>query len=320
MRAAREESLTLFREAGDLWGTAWATHCLGRSAAEEGDHETARRLHEEAERLFRAQGDPFSLAYPLIGLGNIALRRGEYDTARRYFTECLAIRDRYGGQSSATANALENLAMAEWCLGDWQTALGRLERGVELRRVGGMRQDMARGLLRLGQVALSAGELERAGGPLKEGLSLFRKHGDRNREARAIIALGRLAHEQHRWVEALSLLRDGLALAQAVMDRTTVATALEETAAFLGGQAGLRMPERAGRLLGAAEALRRTVPTPVPPPERARREQQRAVLSSVLGDTSFQAAWAMGQTLSLEQAVTEAMQALAQEAESVARN
>jgi tetratricopeptide (TPR) repeat protein len=320
MRAAREESLALFREVGDLWGTARATHDLGRSACEEGDYETARRLHEEAAALFRAQGDPYSLAYPLIGLGHVAQRQGDYAAARRYFAECLAIRERYLSQSVAKANALGNLALADWCLGDWQAALARLEECVELRRTGGTPHAMASNLYSLGRAALCAGQPERAAGPLRESLLLFRKHGNRKGEAQALIALGRLAREQQRPRDAPPFLREGLALALAVTDPAAVATALDETASLLGDQNMAREWHQAARLLGAAQALRQIAAAPAPPPERARHEQQRAAVHAALGDAAFQAAWAAGQALTLEQAAAEAVQALEEEAGRPAGN
>jgi tetratricopeptide (TPR) repeat protein len=314
MRAACEESLVLFREAGDLWGTAWATHCLGRATCEAGDSETAQRLHEEAVRLFRAQGDPLGLAYPLVGLGHLAMQRADYAAARRYYTECLAIRDRYLSQSAAKGNALSNLAWVEWSLGEWEAAIARLEECVELRRTGGMPHAMASNLYSLGRAALCAGQPERAAGPLQEGLDLFRKYGNRKGEAQALIALGRLAREQQRPKVAPPLLREGLALALAVADRAVVATALVETAALLGDQTPAMAWEQAARLLGAAEAIRQTTAAPVPPPERARHDQQIAAARRALSDAAFETAWAAGRGLTLEQAAAEAMQALGEEA------
>lgn len=320
MRAVREESLILFREAGDLWGTANALHDLGRSACEEGDYETAWRLHQESLELFRIQGDPSRLSYPLLGLGHVAQRRGDYATARRYFAESLAIRARYPGESVAKANALANLAAAERCLGNWQAASAALEECIELRRLGSFPQAMAWDLFRLGSIALCAGRLGRAAASLQESLCLFRKHGIRDGEAQALITLARLAHEHGQPAEAAPLLLDGLALAQAASGHATTAAAIEETAALLSHQRAVKDLEQAGRLLGAAAALRDGTAAPVTPYELARHDQQCTAVRNVLGDDVFQSAWAAGRSLTLEQAAAEAMQALEKEAGTRLRN
>src|SRR5207247_4598268 len=125
-------------------------------------------------------------------------------------------------------------------------------------------------------------------------LCLFRKYGMRKGEAQALIALGRLVREQQRPAEAPSLLREGLALAQAVTDRAAVATALVETAALLGDQNTAMTREQAARLLGAAEALRQRAASPVPPPERARHDEQLDAVSCALGVAGFHAACGEG--------------------------
>jgi hypothetical protein len=92
-----------------------------------------------------------------------------------------------------------------------------------------------------------------------------------------------------------------------------VAGALEETAFLLADQDAATGWERAARLLGSAEALRHAANSPLPPPERAQLDQLQAVVRSALGDAAFRAAWAAGQSLTLEQAAAEAMQALGNE-------
>jgi hypothetical protein len=68
-------------------------------------------------------------------------------------------------------------------------------------------------------------------------------------------------------------------------------------------------PERAARLLGATAAALITVgaaPQPLPPRMRAEREQVAARAREALGEATYQAAFAAGEALSLEEALTEA--------------
>jgi hypothetical protein len=68
-------------------------------------------------------------------------------------------------------------------------------------------------------------------------------------------------------------------------------------------------PQRAARLLGAAAAQRRLLDTPLLRPERERVERAAAETRAALADDAFAAAWSAGESLSLEQAVAEAMEA-----------
>jgi hypothetical protein len=80
----------------------------------------------------------------------------------------------------------------------------------------------------------------------------------------------------------------------------------------LHGLLGHRVvPLRAVQLWGAVDVLRRAIEIPRPPREQAEYEQAVVALRSTLGDAAFDAAWAEGLLLPLEEAV-----ALAQETES----
>jgi hypothetical protein len=67
-------------------------------------------------------------------------------------------------------------------------------------------------------------------------------------------------------------------------------------------------PERAVRLFGAAAALRETLGTPLSPARRPEQDRQLATLSRVLGDAAFTTAWAAGQAMPLDQAISLALQ------------
>ena len=77
-------------------------------------------------------------------------------------------------------------------------------------------------------------------------------------------------------------------------DRWRAASVLE---AWAGSVRGQRRPEPAARLLGAAEALRDQISTPVPPCERAAHEDNVSTLSAAMGEEAFVAALARGRTL-----------------------
>ena len=63
-------------------------------------------------------------------------------------------------------------------------------------------------------------------------------------------------------------------------------------------------PAQAGRLWGAAEVLRETMETPIPPVYRADYDRPVAAARAQLGEQAFATAWAEGHTMTPEQALS----------------
>jgi hypothetical protein len=99
-------------------------------------------------------------------------------------------------------------------------------------------------------------------------------------------------------------LAQGLALSQTLFNQASMSWCL----AGLGSVAALdEEPERAARLWGAAERLRQAIGCRSAPAARATYEQALAVARTQLDDAAFAAAFAVGQALTLEQAIAEAL-------------
>jgi hypothetical protein len=71
--------------------------------------------------------------------------------------------------------------------------------------------------------------------------------------------------------------------------------------------AGAGRPEHAARLLAATGAWRASVGAPLPPINRPDVEAALRTARTMLGEEAFAMAWAAGRTLTLEQAVAEAL-------------
>ena len=63
------------------------------------------------------------------------------------------------------------------------------------------------------------------------------------------------------------------------------------------------IPVRAAKLLGAAEALREKIDSPMTDYERVEYEQSVARLRSMLAEAEFNALWAEGRSMTMEQAI-----------------
>ena len=201
-------------------------------------------------------------------------------------------------------------------------------------------QEIAKGFLNEGDAA-------KAHPLLEESLTLLRELGDTGIEGEVLGALGLVAFQQGNLALAHSLVEEGLTHLQAKNDLNigdniawtlallaqviacegdgATARALYEqclaiarkgplhlnTPLYLEGLAGVVAAQGelplAGRLWGAAEALRDGMGTPIPPAYRADYERSVATVHTLLGEQAFAAAWAEGRATPLEQTVNDAL-------------
>ena len=91
-----EESLSLFRELGDVRGIVRGTFALGLVALERGEHERAWMLLAESLRPLRGLPDKMGIAYGLLGLAGVAGARGDPARAGRLWGAAEALRKEIG--------------------------------------------------------------------------------------------------------------------------------------------------------------------------------------------------------------------------------
>ena len=103
---------------------------------------------------------------------------------------------------------------------------------------------------------------------------------------------------------AITLFQEALGPLQELGDRWMLARSLEGLAAVHSLQSEHR---RAARIYGAAEALRETIGAPVNISLRPDYDYRVADACRALGATVFEAAWAEGRAMSLDQAVAYAL-------------
>jgi hypothetical protein len=117
--------------------------------------------------------------------------------------------------------------------------------------------------------------------------------------------LGRLAFEEEDYGAARACYEESLTLLRELGHvRRYIADSLRLVAALAAAQGE---PERSARLLGAAEALRDAIGTPVDPADRADDERNVSAVRARLGEEAFEAAWAAGRAMTPDQAAAYAM-------------
>ncbi len=296
------ESAELSAALGDRQGLGLAAQFLGLLALSQGEDAAAHARLVESIALFRAIADGWNLANALFILGD-AVARDDPNEARTLYEESLA-RFRQLGDPWGIAWPLTGLGGIALHRGEYAMARTLFAEGLELRRELRDRWGVAISLTSLGEVARHEGDVAGAATFLADGLALFRQVGDQERVAWALHALGRVAEDQGNLTGAAAYFAESLALRREQAHRPGMAASLAGLAR-VAATAGA--PERAARLLAAADVLREAGGVTVAPDERLADERRRATVCAVLGQTAFATAWAAGRALPVEQVVAEAL-------------
>ena len=106
--------------------------------------------------------------------------------------------------------------------------------------------------------------------------------------------------ENGEYERAKSLLVESLTIRVA----TGVNWGIDECLEGLAGVAGAEgQPLRSARLFGAADRIRKTMGAPLPPAERPTYERHQAIARAQIDEAAFEAAWAEGREMTMEQAI-----------------
>jgi predicted ATPase/transcriptional regulator with XRE-family HTH domain len=242
-------------------------------------------------------------ARALRAAGVLALYQGDEAAAGNWLEQAVEL-GRAVNDPRTVANALNSLGVMALGQGDLALAEARLAESLALMREVGKSRDVASVLTNLGIVTYMQGDLERAEVVFAEALAISRQVGDRDLIATNLANLSSVSLRQSEVARAEALAREALALYWELGDPRRCAVGLEG----LAGTAGMAgQGARAARLLGAAAALREALGTPQPAQEQGDTEQETAAARATLGAAAWAAAFAEGRTLSLEQAVAEAL-------------
>jgi DNA-binding SARP family transcriptional activator/tetratricopeptide (TPR) repeat protein len=132
------------------------------------------------------------------------------------------------------ANALRGLGMVYLRWGQYDLALDRHERAVDLHSATGDRMGQARDHYGLGMARMQLGDLEQALGHHLQALDLYREIGDRYGEADVILGSGIVNAQLGRWERALDHFQQALDLYHQTGARAGVAHALANIGRIYG--------------------------------------------------------------------------------------
>ena len=295
-----EESLALYRELGNTAGEAFSVYLLGIVAWRKGQSASARELSEKALALSREVNDRELIASSLFQLAYMTSHQGAYTSARDLYAENLALNRELGNKRGIVQTLFSLAQVLLVSQIDQETLPELLEEGLMLSKELGFKEGIATWMSLSAQVALSAGDALAARSLLEESLTLSKEIGHRHGTAAALALLARVAVHQGEFTAARALYEESLTISREIGDTLNTASCLEELAGVALAQ---RNPMWAARLLGAAEVLRDTLGTPIPPVERPLYERSVADIRAQLGEKAYVQALKEGRNMTPEQAL-----------------
>jgi hypothetical protein len=265
-------ALTWFIARGDLARAARMVRALREFWWERGRLDEGRAWVQRVLALPGAAAPTPDRALVLDHAGALALYADDLTGAQRAWEECLAVR-RGLGLTPQLSVVLVHLGTAQWLKGDLAAARASHKQAAALARTHGNDYILRAARHRLAQVAIDQGALREATDLLREVAGMARRMGDAG-------ALGPVV-ELCGAVEA------------------------QRVGAPLGAHRG--DARRALRLAGAGRAARLAVGFTGTPRENAWVEGLLAPARRTLDETAQATAWAEGQAMTLEQALTDAL-------------
>jgi predicted ATPase/DNA-binding CsgD family transcriptional regulator len=290
------EGLALYQELGDRQGSATAFLICGYAAMMRSTYAEASSLLEEALALFREVGDPVGSVSVLYLLANVLFFQGDYTRAHALLEES-RVRSKEAGDVQNHAASLMLLGAVLLFQGDLARAHVCLEECLTVSREVGYKRNLGLSILFLGMVAWLQGDVARARSLLEESLVLFKEVGGWGRMAEVFVTQGLLSLGEGDSPAARALLEEGLRISLELDNKWNIAWCLEGLAAVAAAQGE---PVRAVLFMGAAQAQREAIGTPLLSLSQAMHELTFTSTRTQLGEQAFDAVWAEGRTTTPE--------------------
>ncbi len=283
-KALMISGILLYHSAQYAEATADLTDSLGILETLNSDQESIARIHNV--------------------LGNVALDQEQIDRAMEHYRLAIEIR-RDLGNLFGVASVLNNLALCSHARGELDEAEVLFTESLNLYREIDDRWSAGSSLGNLASLALTRGDAQRARDLYEESLDIRRELGDLRGVGLALNGLGQVALQLHdpvtsrtHFVDALKVLvevNDYVAVAESLVGLAAVAQTVDE-------------PEQAAKLLGATMAISEDHHTPLSSDTRNKMTPMIEAVCAALGQVHYEAAWAKGCGLTLEQVINQALE------------
>lgn len=292
-------------------------------AGRRGDYRRQSELARQRLDLACEIDDECQIAWGWFHVGSSAFETGEYEAAERAFQHALQIfRARAAAASAGEADAADqscDLQNVAWTLNqvamcaaerrDWEAAERYfLESGEIFHRIGD-RDGEAGAFAQRGDLARQRGDFQAARRLLEQSKVIEREIGDTRGHPWRAMQWGRLAWAENNFVEASHYFGRALSDFGEVKELTGVLNALLALACLDAS----RQPTRAAMLLAFEAAQRAKSGLSLPSDWHEPRLQSVDALRSTLSEADLHAATMQGHSLTTEEAVKLAKEAVGQE-------
>jgi predicted ATPase len=253
--------------------------------------------------LPRLSDDDPAKPMALVSSALIAVMQGDFDSAIAHSERAIELGAAAGDERPAVEVA-SVLGRSLFTVGEEERALALFEYAAEQGPAIGRPGIAAIALLNLGYVALLRGELEIADGYLRRAVDFGASCGEVHAQARSLAARASVALEAGQLEDARVLAAESLAMAATGHDRDNACWAIE----LAGSALAPADPERAARLLGAADELRTVLGGHLTGLEQAQHERAVSQIEGSLEAAALAAALEAGRRLSVEDATALVLQ------------
>ena len=188
-----EESLTLYREAGNLHGQALAENSLANVYFDMGQWTRADQNYRQAGQIFSQLGNVYNRAMVENNLGGIALNQGRLDDAIHFYQSALGSLERIGGSIWIMGALHLNLGATHIRRQEAVTGLDHLQTSRELFDRAKNRDLLPELHRRLAEGYLALGNLEAANDAAQQSMALARDLAVLGEQGLASETMGRIA-------------------------------------------------------------------------------------------------------------------------------
>ena len=290
-------------EHGEAEAAVRLAGALGHFWYMQGHHTEGRAWSEQAIARLDAVPEPYH-ARLLVSASHLAFAEGDLDYGRIWAEEALAVSRKLGDQLntawSLTYLGGNSVGMPD----DYEDAIDACQEGLAIFRALGYTRGVAQALNILGEVTRLHGDYRQAEAYYQECLALSRETGELLRVSMMYENLSFCAYHNGDYAQAEAYARDGLELYIELDSLWGVSCGF---AALVGPLAAQGDPQRAARLLGAAESLLDWLDTIFQPGDQPEIDRYVEVVRAQLDPDTFEAARAEGLAMSVDEALEDAL-------------
>jgi len=297
-----EQSLTEFRELKDLYWEAVTHGQLSVILVAKGEKSQGETIVQDLE-LARKAGERLNLAEVLKWQSFWAWTNNQIDKAEAYVKEAQTLYDQIGHTASSGSLVQGLIAHIR---NDYQQARIMYTKSKEQFELHGEKYRKSYALQDLGALARDEGDFQLAKSYVEEALKIVNEVGVRTRIGYQLALLGQIEYLQGNLEGSKRKFNESLCIVKEIDDLYSKSDSL----LIFSNAYAILQPPIAVRILGAVQAYYRNIKDPIHPLRKRDSDSAIAQARQHLDESAFNAAWAEGEKMSLDEALDLALKTL----------